>query len=63
MMVVGLITAPAMGWVMDYYGHDKLPLAETQAVVPAGRDNLARDRGYYAGTKLYRPRSKRQLIS
>ena len=33
MMVVGLITTPAMGWVMDYYGHDKLPLAQTQIVV------------------------------
>ncbi len=33
MMVVGLVTAPAMGWVMDFYGHEKLSLQPTQAVV------------------------------
>jgi MFS family permease len=42
MAVVGLVTAPAMGFIIDQYGHDKLPAAETKQVIERGADFLAK---------------------
>ncbi len=40
MAIVGLITVPLMGWIVDLSGHDKLPVDETRACIVQGADIL-----------------------
>ena len=40
MAVVGIITAPAMGWIVDVYGHDQLPLEATRVCIVQGVEVL-----------------------
>jgi len=41
MAVVGLITVPLMGMITDFYGHTRLPVQETKAVIQEGAALLA----------------------
>jgi len=40
MAVVGIITTPAMGWIVDLYGHNQLPLEETRICIMQGVELL-----------------------
>ena len=40
MAVVGIITASAMGWIVDIYGHDQLPFEETRICIAQGIEVL-----------------------
>ncbi len=40
MAIVGLITVPVMGWITDYYGHQRLPDDQTRLCIRQGLDVL-----------------------